>query len=55
MKELNFLYEIDQRVITPFGEDGIVSMLAYDDGGKQYYVKTKDASNWFKEGQLQAK
>lgn len=46
------MFELDERVKTPFGDEGLVSMLGVDDGGNIYYVKTKDSSNWFKEGQL---
>ncbi len=49
---VTFEFNIDQRVITPFGEDGIIAMLGVDDGGNQYYVKTKSQSNWFKEKEL---
>ena len=50
--EVKFIFRMDETVITPFGEDCIVSMLGYDDGGQQYYIKTKDGANWFKEDQL---
>lgn len=33
MKKLEFKFDIDQEVKTPFGDDGIVTMLGYDDGG----------------------
>ena len=31
---------MDQEVITPFGERGLVTMLGYDGDGVQYYIKT---------------
>ena len=50
--EINFLFSVDQKVTTPFGDAGIVSMLGVDDGGKKYFVKTKECGNWFTEAQL---
>lgn len=52
MFTVNFKFKIDQRVITSFDEKGIVTMLGFDDGGQQYYVKTKPDSQWFKEKEL---
>lgn len=52
MVELKFEHGIDKRVLTPFGEEGIVTMLGFDDGGKHYYVKTKLTSSWYKEGDV---
>ena len=52
MKTVQYEYDLDQKVKTPFGEEGLISMLAFDDGGNCYYVKTAKDSNWFKEGQL---
>jgi len=55
MEELftvNFKFVVDQRVTTPFDEKGIVTMMAYDDGGILYHVKSKSSSNWFKENEL---
>lgn len=50
--ELRFLFVLDSRVTTPFGAKGIVKMLGYDEGGKQYYIKTEKNSGWFKETDL---
>ena len=52
MKTVEYQYDMDQKVKTPFGEEGLVSMLAFDDGGNCYFVKTAKDSNWFKEAQL---
>ena len=52
MKTVNFKYDIDNFVGTSIGTVGQVDMLGVDDGGIKYYVKTKDSSDWFKEGQL---
>ena len=50
--DVHFKFNMDQRVITPFGEEGIVSMLGVDNGGNQYWVKAKSNSQWFKENEL---
>jgi hypothetical protein len=52
MKRVEYKYDIDQKVKTPFGEEGIVSMLGFDEAGNQYHVKTANDSQWFKEKQL---
>lgn len=52
MKTVIFLFDIDQKVKTPFGDDGIVSMLGIEDGGNIYYVKTAKYAQWYKEKQL---
>lgn len=54
MKKVEFKFDLEQKVKTPFGDDGFVSMLAFDDGGKQYFVKTASDDKWFKESQLTA-
>lgn len=38
--KVEFKYELEQRITTPFGKDGIITMLGFDDGGIQYFVKT---------------
>jgi hypothetical protein len=52
--DVTFKFTLDQKVTTPFGDVGLISMLAVDDGGNTYFVKTKDGGNWFKESQLTA-
>lgn len=52
MKTVEYVYKIDQKVKTPFGDVGIVSMLGFDDGGNQYFVKTATDGQWYKEKQL---
>lgn len=54
MKTITFQFSLDQRVRTPFGSVGIVSMQAHDDGGVCYFVKTEQGGSWFKEGQISA-
>ena len=43
---------MDEAVVTPFGEKGIVTMLGYDGDGPKYYVQTANSNAWFKEGLL---
>ena len=49
---VKYKYDLDQRVTTPFGDPGIVTLLGFDDSGPTYYVKTRTESNWFKEKEL---
>lgn len=49
---VEFKYKLDQGVNTPFGDKGIVAMLAFDGGGKTYYVKTSNIESWYKEEEL---
>jgi hypothetical protein len=55
MKIINYKFDLDDRVTTPFGEDAIITMLGFDEGGAKYYVQSKDSNAWFKENQLTAK
>lgn len=50
--KVEFKFEVDQRVATPFDDKGIVVMCAIDDGGTRYFVKTSTGGNWFKETEL---
>ncbi len=53
---MDFKFDIDQWVTTPFGKPGIVSWAGIDDGGKiQYCVKCEDSAQWFKESELTEK
>lgn len=52
MTDVTYRFKMDQRVVTPFGDSGIITMLGYDDGGVQYYVTTKVKGGWFKECDL---
>lgn len=54
MTKVEFKFDVDQEVVTAFESKGIVSLLGYDDGGNQYYVKTQKGSTWFKEKQLKS-
>lgn len=52
--QVTFKFSLDQPVMTPFGDQGIVSTCGVDDSGVVYYVKTATGGNWFKESQLTA-
>jgi len=52
-RQVEYKFDIDEVVIvTHTGEKGVVSMLGFDDGGVQYFVKLKDNNQWWKEKQL---
>ena len=50
-----FKFQIDQRVMTPFGRDGIVVSAAVGRAGNSYYVETEQGGSWFYEDQLNAR
>jgi len=52
MKTINFEFELNEFVMTPFDEKGIITMLGFDSDEQQYFVKTKFQSDWFKEKML---
>lgn len=52
--DVKFAFSLDQKVVTPFGTVGIVSLCGFDEGGVCYYVKTETGGNYFKESQLTA-
>ena len=52
--DVTFKYALEQKVVTPFGEPGIVKMVAVDETGQLCYVKTAGGGNWFKEAELTA-
>ena len=48
--EVTFKFHVHDRIITPFGQEGIVSTCAYTRGGKRYYVDLPEArGDWFDE------
>lgn len=52
---LQFAFNLSQKVNTPFGEIGMVRMLGYDEAGLQYFIRTKTGEgSWFKESELTA-
>ena len=52
MKVVEFKFDMDQKVETPFGDIGIVTMLGFDEAGNRYFIQTAKQSVWFKEDQL---
>ena len=54
--QVDFKFEIDQRVKTILGDEGIVSNLMIDDSGqKNAYVKLQGGKgDWFKENQIES-
>jgi hypothetical protein len=56
VRNVEFAYWIGDRVMDPFGTEGIVTMVAVDDGEKKtYYVKNSQAEKWWNESQLTKK
>lgn len=49
---VHFAFAVDQRVITPFGKEGIVSTAAVGRGGRSYFVDTEAGGAWHYEDQL---
>lgn len=52
MTKVEFIFDLEQRVITVLGDKGIITSLAFDDGGREYCVKTSHSWTWWKENQL---
>lgn len=51
--EFKFMYAVNQEVITPFGDKGIIDTCAVNNSGEAtYYVLRDHMSQWFKEEQL---
>jgi len=53
--EAKFAFKVGDRVVTPFGDEGIITMAAVDREGRTYYVQTKDTQQWFWEDLLKSK
>lgn len=51
-EQFNFKFGLDDMVVTPFGIDGIITMLGFDGDGRKYYVQTESNSDWYKEKML---
>ena len=47
-----FQYGLEQRVVTPFGRNGIVTMLGVDHSGNVYYIQTEQGGDWYQEKDL---
>lgn len=52
--QINFKFEINQKVITIFGDIGIIDMFGFNEAGNLYYVKRKTSESWLKEDQIEA-
>jgi len=51
--EVEFIFNIDDGVTTPFGDEGIVDTCAVDRGGNRYCVLMAGGEQaWFYEDQL---
>ena len=51
--KVEFMFNIDTRVVTPFGDEGIVDTCAVDRGGNRYFVLISGGEQtWFYENQL---
>lgn len=51
--EATFKFELRERVLTPFGEKGMVTFCGVDRGGNRYLVEMPKArSDWFNEEDL---
>lgn len=53
--KVDFNFELDEKVVTMFNEDGIITQLSYDHSGKIYYVQTANCGAWFKEKDITRK
>lgn len=51
MKTIEYKFDMDQKVDTPFGR-GFITMLGHDESGNRYVVQTKEGSDWYKEDKL---
>ncbi len=55
MFTVDFKFANKMRVRTVVGDEGIISMMGFDNGTKRYYVQLKGgAGQWFDEDQLEA-
>lgn len=54
MREVKFKFDLDQKVHSELAGNGVVGMLAMDDGGVTYYVKLKVGDRWMRERELTA-
>ena len=55
MTEVNFKFDLYERVETPLTGSGIITMLGVDKGGNTYYVTSAQqgvSNNWWPEDQI---
>ena len=50
--DVTYKFTLDQKVVTQLGDEGIITMLGFDEGGQRYYVETRNNSSWLKEAHL---
>lgn len=51
--EVKFKFQLRERVLIPFGEEGMVTFCGFDRGGNRYLVEmAKVKSDWFNEEDL---
>lgn len=50
--KVTFAFGLGEKVQTPSGDSGIISMLGYDELGIRYFVCSSANPNWFKERAL---
>ena len=51
--EVTFKFELRERVLTPFEEEGMITFCGFDRGGNRYLVEMpKVKSDWFNEEDL---
>jgi len=49
---VDFEFGLNEKVNTLSGVAGLITVLAFDSGGKQYYVVTEEGGSWFEESHL---
>ena len=51
--QVEFNFDIDDQVATPFGDKGYITMCAFDENrAKTYYVKTSKQEGWYMENKI---
>lgn len=54
--EINYKFDMDDKVKVPLTDaEGMITMLGFDDGGRQYFVITTDKGlndKWWREDKL---
>jgi len=49
---VEFKFRPEEKVITPFKDEGYVVMCGYRDDRVRYYIKRRDSGCWFYENEL---
>ena len=52
--EVTFKHNLNEKIETPLGDKGMITMLGVDEGGNQYFITTPGNSDnrWWSEKQL---